>query len=990
MSTSISTARWHLRVILTALIIVCLVASFSPAADGTSSKAQTMRQTGKQILEVGYEQYRRGMYGDAKATLDKASAYREYLSISDASKLDELLAKLGSQPSPPVNQPASQSTAAELLSQARSFAAQGQYDQAKEKYLQAEQSGLLSNEELASVEAELKAIEQAQAAQQKPAVVEQKTEPVVVEQPVQSQQPNVDSQYIEFIPVNENDTNQAIITPIPVQPQVNPEFVTPTPQDEVNYVIIDENTIKQQPIQPPTAPAVQAEKENYIEVVKQKQRIQQSYTKAVVNEAIAKAKEYADKQDFAKAKDEILRASSVVEKNKLLLGDQDYTQYTAILKQLLGEINTRQLEIEGQKTEKAKAEAQVSQEKLRAQQAADKNSRIQNLLAHSAEYQEQQRYDEALAEIETLLAIDPINREALRSRQMLEDIINLRTQLEVKREIGKQEEAVLTDTQRSMIPHADLITYPRNWQDIAAKRKPNVITGLSTVDVVVYKQLDTLVDLTALTPDTPLSEAIEIIKNSVDPPLKIVVRWKDLADNAYIEPDTVIGMQGLSGIPVGKALKELLNTVSGGIANIDYAVEDGIITIATKTSLPGKLVTHVYDITELVGRPAQFQTDLTVGTSISGGGGGGQTVAGGTGGETVVQDATTVIQMIQETITPESWLINGGEGTISAHGNRLVISQIPQIHEQIQKLLLEDLRESLGQQVSIETRFLFVTENFLEDIGLGVSQITVPSGKLFGAPYSFMDFRFGSSDNTAPTKTTVAGSLAENIVSPAVQLFEDVQYGGPVLDDLAVSFFLRAVQSHRDAKILTAPRVTVLSGESAYIRVVKETSYVSDYEFEDITAAGAEQPTRVIATATTDVIAGGVVLNVTPTISADKKYITLLIGTNYTKTDFTSYNVYATGTERAFPISLPTLEVSEIQTRVNVPDGGTLLIGGQKLGAEVNMESGVPGLSKVPIVGRLFSARSKVKDQDVLLVLVKPTIILQHEAEREAFAPLED
>jgi len=73
-----------------------------------------------------------------------------------------------------------------------------------------------------------------------------------------------------------------------------------------------------------------------------------------------------------------------------------------------------------------------------------------------------------------------------------------------------------------------------------------------------------------------------------------------------------------------------------------------------------------------------------------------------------------------------------------------------------------------------------------------------------------------------------------------------------------------------------------------------------------------------------------------------------------------------------------------------VPDGGTLLIGGQKLGAEVNMESGVPGLSKVPIVGRLFSARSKVKDQDVLLVLVKPTIILQHEAEREAFAPLED
>ena len=66
-----------------------------------------------------------------------------------------------------------------------------------------------------------------------------------------------------------------------------------------------------------------------------------------------------------------------------------------------------------------------------------------------------------------------------------------------------------------------------------------------------------------------------------------------------------------------------------------------------------------------------------------------------------------------------------------------------------------------------------------------------------------------------------------------------------------------------------------------------------------------------------------------------------------------------------------------------------MLIGGQKLGAEINREAGVPGVSKVPILGRLFSRRSKVKDQDVLLVLVKPTIILQKEAEQEYFAPLE-
>jgi type II secretory pathway component GspD/PulD (secretin) len=235
--------------------------------------------------------------------------------------------------------------------------------------------------------------------------------------------------------------------------------------------------------------------------------------------------------------------------------------------------------------------------------------------------------------------------------------------------------------------------------------------------------------------------------------------------------------------------------------------------------------------------------------------------------------------------------------------------------------------------------------------------------------------------------TDLAPPIGTGTIPHAINLASGGTYGIPVLDDLAVSFFLKATQAHRDAKMLTAPRVTVLSGEAAYIRVTKETAYVSDYEFEDITAAGEGQPTRVIADPTTDTTVGGVVLNVEPTITADKKYVNLRISASYTKADLADFDIPSTeGT--LYPIQLPTLEVSEIQTRVNVPDGGTLLIGGQKLGAEANREAGVPGVSKVPILGRLFSHRSKVKDQNILLILVKPTIILQQETEQQYFAPL--
>ena len=956
----ISRAKLCLFIILAAIIIYLPVVSSVSAAEQDSAKVQALRQTGKQLLDVGSEQYRRGKYDTARVTVNKAAVYKEYLIASDAAKLDELLGKLNSQsPKTVVVSPVAETTPV--------------------------------------TQSSVQSAQPVQPVQQTPGVVV--SEPIQISTQtgqndvnVNGDSINVNNQGIEFVPVDSCDVQQPssnLPPAVSVQTDVNGQFImpapTPTPESDVEGAV-DENTVSQpQPLTPET-PASEMEdaKENYIEVIKQKQRIQQSYTKSIVNEAVARAKEYAGKEEFAKAKDEISNATSVVERNKLLLGETDYSQYTATLSQLLQEVNTRQTEVEAEKAQKAKDEAQASQEKLRTQQAADRQKRIQDLLTHAAEYQEQQRYQEALAQVETLLVIDPTNREALRTQATLEDIINLRRQLEIKKEMGKEEEKLFVDNQESMIPHAGLMTYPKNWQDIAAKRKPKTITGLSAADAAVYKLLETPVDLSSLTPDTPFSDAIELIKNSVEPPLKIVVRWKDLEENAYIERDTVISMQGLSGIPVGKGLKELLDSVSGGVTKIDYVVDDGIITVATKESLPNKLVTHAYDITELIGTPANYSADLSTQedarTSQS---------TNTTSADQLEQERTdnagTIIQMIQETVAPNTWLINGGEGTISSHGNRLVISQTPQVHEQIQELLTVGLRESLGQQVSIETRFLFVTENFLEDIGLDMT-INLPHGiGSFGK--GGIVFQQNSYEFAAPNagETGVPGSLAGGSAAIASTGFD---YGS-VLDDLSLSFFLRATQAHRDAKMLTAPRVTVLSGESAAMRVSKETAYVSDYDFQDITSSGDSQPVRVIADPTTDTVTGGVVLNVTPTISADKKYVILAISTNYTKTNLTTFDVFSPTSGDSFPISLPTLDVAEVQTRVSVPDRGTLLIGGQKLGAEINKEAGVPGLSKTPIIGRLFSNRSKVKDQDILLVLVKPTIILQDEAEREYFAPLE-
>ena len=90
-------------------------------------------------------------------------------------------------------------------------------------------------------------------------------------------------------------------------------------------------------------------------------------------------------------------------------------------------------------------------------------------------------------------------------------------------------------------------------------------------------------------------------------------------------------------------------------------------------------------------------------------------------------------------------------------------------------------------------------------------------------------------------------------------------------------------------------------------------------------------------------------------------------------------------TAPAGTIQEPEVQITEVKTTVSVPDGGTLLLGGQTLTGEIERDSGVPILSKIPFLKRLFTNHSMAKDEQVLLILVKPTILMVKEIEQKQF-----
>jgi type II secretory pathway component GspD/PulD (secretin) len=71
----------------------------------------------------------------------------------------------------------------------------------------------------------------------------------------------------------------------------------------------------------------------------------------------------------------------------------------------------------------------------------------------------------------------------------------------------------------------------------------------------------------------------------------------------------------------------------------------------------------------------------------------------------------------------------------------------------------------------------------------------------------------------------------------------------------------------------------------------------------------------------------------------------------------------------------PSLSVREINTVAYVGDGDTLLIGGLMYDKEETSESGVPILSKIPGLGRLFKSKKRSKSKTELIFLVKTKIV---------------
>lgn len=386
------------------------------------------------------------------------------------------------------------------------------------------------------------------------------------------------------------------------------------------------------------------------------------------------------------------------------------------------------------------------------------------------------------------------------------------------------------------------------------------------------------------------------------------------------------------------------------------------------------------------------------------------------GGGAAMADFDTLMNLIMQTIEPDSWLQQGGTSTMLPYPANLslVISAPQTTHERIADLL-ESLRRLQDLQVTIEVKFITLTDNFFENIGVdfdlrfedglrelptneaggGGTVIGLSTGSSAANPFPFtsnLDVQFDQSN-------TIATSPFGGVAGAGANL------GFAILNDIEMFFFMNAAQGDQRTNVLQAPRVTMFDGQFASINDTIQRPFVTSLIPIVGDFAVAQQPVIVV-------LNEGTILNVQATVSPDKRNVRLTLNPNFSQIDkvdtftfegtrTTKKGSKKTGTNlnndktaavtgeeddeeeviAGTTVQQPSFASTSVSTTVSVPDGGTILLGGIKRMREGRTERGVPILSKIPYISRLFRNTTIGRETSTLMLTVTPRIIIQEEEE---------
>jgi type IV pilus assembly protein PilQ len=290
-----------------------------------------------------------------------------------------------------------------------------------------------------------------------------------------------------------------------------------------------------------------------------------------------------------------------------------------------------------------------------------------------------------------------------------------------------------------------------------------------------------------------------------------------------------------------------------------------------------------------------------------------------------------------EELAPTLTTLLSDRGKLQANGgsNSLLVIDIPDRIEKIADVIAQLDRET--RQVEINVQLTFINHRKLRELGIDWKSGNVTN------PLTDTRFRAGVSGGS---------QVAQPFGSVAV---------GTVRKGINLAAVINTLESMNEARTIARPVITTLNNLPAKVLVGQRTPLrVVDYGAASLGAQGT-QP-RVTA----QLVETGVKLEVTPQITENNKILIQILAENSSA---------ESGTEGVF------FKTQEANTRLLLDDGEIGVIAGLTVKNDSKLKSGVPGVSKIPLLGRLFSYTKDVTEEEELVIIIQAHILKISDAE---------
>ncbi len=749
------------------------------------------------------------------------------------------------------------------------------------------------------------------------------------------------------------------------------------------------------------------------------------------------------------------------------------------------ELAERDREVFEAKMTDERARADAEREHLRILEARIAEAdQINALMERAVQAQDDGDYAAAETFAKRVMVIDPNNATAA----AMVTLMQTKRHYEIDQRIRSAKEEgflnALHDVDRAGVIDGEVldrsIAYPRDFADLVRRREgiADPVPYRSVEAIEVEKALNQ--DVTIEMAEGTLNEAITFLQNYTG--LNFAPDTRAMQDEG-VTLDSPIQQLVLYNVKVKTVLELMLDQLG-----LSYKISDndGVVIITTPQSR-GKMIVRSYAVGDLVIPPpanpeipnpvkplnsgSLLDSDgyTQIGDSIT-------TPQPSMGGTTVTKtprqvDFGPLINLITTSIAPGSWRLEdlntgtstpmGGFGLGDGLGGlggglggadeeqigsitpfflnlSLIIRTTAEIHDEVVDLLRQ-LRRLQDLQVSVEVRFITVSDDFFEFIGIDfdasiqsdlvgplnafVSQnpASVPvvpgaggdgggGGAAGDTPFLVNPARdhalgrepvtlgvgFPGATGSPRFSSDLQIPLLQDSFTPARGLLNLVPgsgstFGIAFLSDLEVYLFMEALQGNTRANVVQAPKVTSFNGATATISNNTNTSIVTS--LTPVVNAGAIAFQPQIAQ-----IQDGVTLSVTPVVTADRRYVRLTLAPQFNVVegvDVFSFGGGAVGggglgggsAALTTTVQQPIITTTFVSTTVTVPDGGTVLLGGVKTLSEQRLEFGTPVLSKLPAVNRLFRNIGIGRETNSLMLMVTPRIIILEEEEEAIGIP---